>query len=224
MNVLISSCGSGPGGLPILEDLQDLDGCLALVRADLNVPLRYPHGPDKPAVIADDFRIQKALPTMRWLTSQGARLRVCSHLGRPRGVVEGKYSLDPVKIRLQEIFPDIEVLENLRFDPGEEANSPETTRRLIAGCDLYINDAFGVCHRKHASIVGPPGFLPSVAGRLVVREVEMLSRVVHDPKGPFVLVLGGSKVSDKIALLDSLIKKVDTILIGGGMSFTFLRC
>ncbi len=214
--------GAGPLGLKILEDLGELDGRLVLLRADLNVPLHYCHDNSGAVEIADDFRIQKALPTIRWLISQGARIRVCTHLGRPKGVIDSKYSITPVKDYLLKIFPEIDVLENLRFDPGEEANDPITVERIVKGCDYFVNDAFGVCHRSHASIVGPPKYLPSAAGRLVIREVEMLSRVVDSPERPFVLVLGGSKVSDKIGLLESLIDRVDTVLVGGGMSFTFL--
>src|SRR5439155_21455919 len=145
----------------------------------------------------------------------------CSHLGRPKGKPDPRYEMGPVRARLAELAPDVELLENLRFDPGEEANDPSFVDRLVDGRDLYVNDAFGAAHRAHASIVGPPARLPSAAGRLLAREVEVLGGLLREPKRPFVAVLGGAKVADKLAVIDALLDKVDRLLIGGGMCFTF---
>ncbi len=205
--------------VPSLEDLGDVEGRRVLVRADFNVPME---GPDDARVIADDFRIRAALPTIEWLTSRGAHVVCVSHLGRPKGAPEAKYSLEPVRHRLAELAPGVELRENLRFDAGEEGNSPEFVARLVDGIDMYVNDAFGVCHRAHASIVGPPASLPSAAGRLLHREVEVLSALRERPKRPFVAVLGGAKVSDKLGVIESLLQVVDALVIGGGMCFTFL--
>jgi phosphoglycerate kinase len=145
-----------------------------------------------------------------------------SHLGRPKGKPTAKYSLAPVRARLSELAPGVELLENLRFSPGEEGNDPAFVAELIGGVDLYVNDAFGAAHRAHASVVGPPQFLPSAAGRLIEREVAVLDRMRSSPKRPFVAVLGGAKVSDKLGVIESLLDVVDQLLIGGGMCFTFL--
>lgn len=206
-------------GLPTLEELGDLSGKRVLVRADLNVPLA---GEGDERVVADDFRIRAVLPTLRWLSERGARLTVCSHLGRPKGKDE-RYSIAPVARRLRELLGDVEVevLENLRFDPRETANDPTFVDELVASQDCYVNDAFGACHRAHASVVGPPSRLPSAAGRLVVREVEVLSGLLDEPARPFVAVIGGAKVSDKLGVLRALAPKVDALFIGGGMCFTF---
>jgi phosphoglycerate kinase len=201
--------------LPQLEDLPPLDGKRVLLRADFNVPLRD-------GVIADDLRIRAALPTIKWLQEQGAHITACSHLGRPKGRPDPKYSLDPVRDRLAELAPGVELLDNLRFDPGEEANDPAFVADLVEGQDAYVDDAFGAVHRAHASVVGPPQTLPSAAGRLLANEVEVLSGLRDNPKRPFVAVLGGSKVSDKLGVIDALLRVADTLLIGGGMCFTFL--
>ncbi len=140
--------------VPVLEDLGDLDGRRVLVRADFNVPL-------EDGEITDDLRIRSALPTLRWLQEQGATVTACSHLGRPKGAPDPAFSMDPVRARLSELAPGVELLENLRFDPGETSNDPAFVQRLIEGQDAYVNDAFGASHRAHASIVGPPQFLPS---------------------------------------------------------------
>lgn len=205
--------------LPILEDLGDVSGKRVLVRTDFNVPME---GPDDARVITDDFRIRAALPTIEWLTERGAHVVCASHLGRPKGAPEPKYSMDPVRRRLVELAPGVELLENLRFDKGEEANDPAFVSKLIAGVDAYVNDAFGAAHRAHASIVGPPRTLPSAAGRLLQREVEVLGSLRDNPKRPFVAVLGGAKVSDKLGVIESLLQVVDALVIGGGMCFTFL--
>jgi len=205
--------------VPSLEDLGDVRGRTVLVRTDFNVPME---GPDDARVITDDFRIRAALPTIEWLTSRGAHVVCASHLGRPKGAPEAKYSMEPVRRRLAELAPGVELRENLRFDAGEEGNSPEFVSRLVEGVDMYVNDAFGACHRAHASIVGPPATLPSAAGRLLHREVEVLSGLRDGPKRPFVAVLGGAKVSDKLGVIESLLQIVDALVIGGGMCFTFL--
>ena len=202
--------------LPNLEDLGDISGKRVLVRTDFNVPL-------DDGVIRDDLRIREAIPTLKYLVDNGAEVTACTHLGRPKGKFEGKYSLNPVRARLNEILPGIKLLDNLRFNPGEELNDPQFIEQLVAGQDMYVNDAFGASHRKHASIMGPPQLLPSAAGRLLQNEVEILLEVRNKPKRPFVAILGGSKVSDKLGVIDALVQVVDKLLIGGGMCFTFLK-
>jgi phosphoglycerate kinase len=201
--------------IPQLEDLPPLDGKRVLVRADFNVPI-------EDGRITDDLRIRAALPTIEWLQDHGAHVTVCTHLGRPKGKPDDKYSVEPVRERLAELAPGVDLLENLRFAPGEEANDPAFVQKLINGFDLYVNDAFGASHRAHASIVGPPQFLPSAAGRLLAREVDVLLGLREEPRRPFVAVLGGSKVSDKLGVIDALLDIVDELVIGGGMCFTFL--
>jgi len=207
--------------VPLLEDLGDLEGKSVLVRLDLNVPLA--DAPNGGRVVADDFRIRAALPTLFWLRDHGARITACSHLGRPKGKVDPKYDLAPVRSRLGELIEGVELLDNLRFSPGEEANDPAFVLELVKGHDAYVNDAFGSSHRAHASIVGPPQYLPSAAGRLLAREVEVLTGLLDEPQRPFVVILGGAKVKDKIGVLRSLTARADTVLVGGGMSFTFLQ-
>jgi phosphoglycerate kinase len=202
--------------LPLLEDLPDPGGRRVLVRCDFNVPLRD-------GEITDDLRIRAALPTIEWLQERGATVVTCSHLGRPKGKPDAKYSMAPVRSRLAELAPGVELLENLRFDPGEEANDPAFVERLCEGIDLYVNDAFGAAHRAHASIVGPPARMPSAAGRLLAREVEVLGTLLGRPRQPFVAVLGGAKVSDKLGVIRALLSKADQLVVGGGMCFTFLR-
>ena len=202
--------------LPNLEDLGDISGKRVLVRTDFNVPL-------DDGVIRDDLRIREAIPTLKYLVDNGAEVTACTHLGRPKGKFEEKYSLNPVRARLNEILPGIKLLDNLRFNPGEELNDPQFIEQLVAGQDMYVNDAFGASHRKHASIMGPPQLLPSAAGRLLQNEVEILLQVRNKPKRPFVAILGGSKVSDKLGVIDALVQVVDKLLIGGGMCFTFLK-
>jgi phosphoglycerate kinase len=207
--------------VPVLEDLPDPEGKRVLLRADFNVPLSDGH-------IDDDLRIRAALPTIEWLVDHGAHVTICSHLGRPKGKPDDKLSMDPVRDRLNELLGDraehVDLMENLRFDPGEEADDPDFVERLCDGQDLYVDDAFGAAHRAHASIVGPPGRgLPSAAGRLLAQEVEVLGGLLDEPRRPFVAVLGGSKVSDKLGVIDALLPKVDALVIGGGMCFTFLK-
>jgi len=225
--------------LPRLEDLPDLDGARVLVRAELNAPLADGR-------VTDDLRITTTLPTVEWLRTRGAAVVLAAHLGRPRGEVRPEYSLAPVATRLGELLGtdvpmapsaiggettsmvasldpgDVMLLENLRFHPGEEANDPAFATNLVAPFDLFVNEAFGASHRAHASIVGPPRALPSAAGLLLQREVEVLGGLLDGPEHPFVAILGGSKVSDKLGVIDALLTKCDTILVGGAMAFTFL--
>ena len=201
--------------VPQLEDIGDLDGRRVLLRADFNVPIRN-------GEITDDLRIRAALPTIEWLQAHGAVVTACTHLGRPKGAPDPTFSVAPVRARLAEYVSGVELLENLRFNPGETANDPAFVQQLIAGQDVYVNDAFGASHRAHASIVGPPQFLPSAAGRLLAREVEVLLPMRTDPARPFVVILGGAKVSDKLGVIEALLKVADRVIIGGGMCFTFL--
>ncbi len=203
-------------GVPELEDLGDIDGKSVLVRVDFNVPIRD-------GLITDDLRIKSALPTLKFLQEKGAKVTACSHLGRPKGKVNPDYSLEPVKAHLASLAPGIELLDNLRFNPGEEGNDPAFVASLVAGFDAYVNDAFGASHRSHASIVGPPQTLPSAAGRLLAKEVEVILGVRNQPRRPFVAVMGGAKVSDKLSVIEALLEIVDSIIVGGGMAFTFLK-
>jgi phosphoglycerate kinase len=209
--------------IPTLEDLEQrlggLDGKRILVRTDFNVPLDESSGT---VTIADDFRIRSALPTIEWLTERGADVVTASHLGRPKGEPKPEFSMDPVRARLAELAPGVELMENLRFDPGETADDPAFVARLVDGVDGYVNDAFGASHRAHASIVGPPRHVPAAMGRLLQREVDVLLGLRRDPKRPFVAVLGGAKISDKLGVVEALLDVVDALVIGGAMCFTFL--
>jgi phosphoglycerate kinase len=206
--------------MPTLEDLPPVAGHRVLVRSDLNAPLRAKAGGG--FEVADDFRLRSSVPTLEWLRANGATVTVCSHLGRPNGKVNPSFAMEPVREALTAMVPGITVLENLRFNPGEEANDPEFVRQLVEGFDYYVNDAFGACHRSHASIVGPPAIMPSAAGRLLQREVAALSHLLVDPARPYVAVVGGAKVADKLGILRSLGERVDHLLLGGAMCFTFL--
>jgi phosphoglycerate kinase len=225
--------------LPRLEDLPLHNGQRVLLRIDCNTPLRDGR-------VDDDLRLTTVLPTIEWLRRRGAVVVVCGHLGRPRGTVDPKFSLAPVAARLGELLsmevalapavvgPRVEplvasaepgaviLLENLRFEPGEEACDPAFCTNLSDLGDLYVNDAFGSSHRAHASIVGPPHVLPHAGGRLLVDEVEALGRLLDAPARPFVAVLGGAKVGDKLGVIEQLLVRCDTVLIGGAMMFTFL--
>ncbi|MDP6894860.1 MAG: phosphoglycerate kinase [Acidimicrobiales bacterium] len=210
--------------LPTLEDLEielgGLESKRILVRSDLNVPITD-------GLVDDDLRIEASLSTLRWLVERKASVTVCSHLGRPAGQQDDKYSIKPVKERLLDVLPNLDVLENLRFNSGEKSNDESFVQYLLSGAggdsfDGYVNDAFGASHREHASIVGPPKQLPSAAGILLLREVEIVQNILERPKRPFLLVLGGAKVSDKLALIEKMADSVDEMLIGGGMCFTFL--
>ena len=202
--------------VPVLEDLPPLAGKRVLLRADFNVPTQDGR-------ITDDLRIRAALPTITWLQDQGATVVAATHFGRPKGKVDPDYDVAPIRARLAELVPGVELLDNLRFDPGEEGNDPAFAAGLVEGFDAYVNDAFGASHRAHASIVGPPQHLPSAAGRLLAKEVEVLGGLRDHPNRPFVAALGGSKVSDKLKVIDALLGVADEVLIGGGMCFTFLK-
>jgi phosphoglycerate kinase len=191
----------------------DVAGKHVLVRADLNVPLE--HGR-----VADDTRIAASLPTLRHLLDREAsKVSVCSHLARPKGP-DPAYAMAPVAARLRELLPDdrVEVLENTRFDPGETTNDPKTARHLAEGKDLFVQDAFGSCHRAHASTVGVAQLLPAHAGLLLEQELEMLGRLLGDVERPFVLIAGGAKVEDKLGVLVELGARADTVLVGGKMA------
>ena len=200
--------------IPVLDDLGDVRGKRVLVRTDFNVPMHD-------GEIIDDFRIRAALPTINWLTDRGASVVCASHLGRPKGRPEPKYSMAPVRERLAELAPGVDLMENLRFHPGEEGNDAAFVANLVDEIDMYVNDAFGAAHRAHASIVGPPLTLPSAMGLLLQKEVEVLLGLRNHPKRPFVAVLGGVKISDKLGVVEALLNIVDSLVIGGAMCFTF---
>jgi phosphoglycerate kinase len=207
-------------GVPVLSDLPSLAGAQVLVRVDFNVPLVS--GANGRPLVEDDYRIRAALPTLKWLRSHGATVTTCTHLGRPGGHPDPRYDVQPVRDRLAFLAPGVKLLQNLRFDPGEEAGDPAFVDRLVAGFDAYVNDAFASSHRPHASIVGPPARLPSAAGLLLARETAMLGRLLHTPGRPFVAVIGGAKVADKLGVVQALLGRVDRLLVGGKMAFTFL--
>ena len=209
--------------VPVLEDLPSPEGKRVLMRTDFNVPM-------EDGRITDDLRLRLPIETISWLLDHGAEEVVtASHLGRPKGKPDPEFSMAPVRARLSELVaasgrdPNrVSLLENLRFDPREESGDLSLAEELCAGRDLFVNDAFGAAHRAHASVVGPPRLLPSAAGRVMAKEVEVLGQLLDGPKRPFVAVLGGSKVSDKLGVMDALLERVDTLLIGGAMCFTFL--
>ncbi len=222
-----------------IEDVE-VSGKKVLVRCDFNVPM-------KDGEITDDKRIVEALPTVKYLKDHGARVILCSHMGRPKGEFNMKYSLAPVAARLSELLScevvlakdvigedakakaaalkdgEILLIENVRFHKEEEKNDPAFAKELASMAELYVNDAFGTAHRAHASTAGVADYLPAVCGYLIQKEITIMGGALADPKRPFVAILGGAKVSDKIGVINNLIDKVDTLIIGGGMAYTFFR-
>ncbi len=218
----------------------DVKGKKILLRCDLNVPI-------KDGKVTDDTRITASLPTINYLLENGAAVIVCSHLGRPKGEYKPEFSLVPVGEKLAELLGrevkmakdvvgedalskaaalksgEVMLLENIRFDKGEEKNDPEFAKKLASMADIFVSDAFGTCHRAHASTAGVAAYLPAVSGFLLSEEIEKLSIVLASPERPFAAVLGGSKVSDKLGVIRSLLEKVDVLLIGGGMAYTFIK-
>ncbi|HLO99144.1 MAG TPA: phosphoglycerate kinase [Fimbriimonas sp.] len=224
---------------PSIRDI-DLSGKKVLVRCDFNVPIEN-------GAITDDRRITEAVPTIGHLLSSGAAVILCSHMGRPKGGPSPEFSLGivakalaPLLYKNVELLPDcvgpevesrcaslqpgeVVLLENVRFHAEEEKNDPAFAKQMASLADFYVNDAFGTAHRAHASTAGVADYLPSAAGFLIEKEIKYLGEAIHDPKRPLIAVMGGSKVHDKIALIDNLLPKVDQLLIGGGMVFTFLK-
>ena len=224
-----------------IEDVE-VAGKRVLVRCDFNVPL-------KDGKITSDKRIVEALPTIKYLMGKGAKVILCSHMGKPKGAVVPKYTLAPVAARLSELLgttvelaadtigPDAKakaaalkegqavLLENTRFDPREEKNDPEFAKELASMADIFVNDAFGAAHRAHASTAGVAqhGGLPAVCGYLIQKEIGVMGKALSDPARPFVAILGGAKVADKLNVINNLLTKVDTLIIGGGMAYTFLK-
>ncbi len=222
-----------------VEDV-DVKGKRCLVRCDFNVPM-------KDGEITDDKRIVAALDTIKYLKANGAKIVLCSHMGRPKGEVNPKYSLVPVAKRISELLScdvamatdvvgedakakvealgegEICLLENLRYHKEEEKNDPEFCKKLAAFGEIFVNDAFGTAHRAHASTAGVADYLPAVCGYLIGKELKIMGGALEDPKRPFVAILGGAKVSDKIKVIENLLDKVDTLIIGGGMAYTFFK-
>lgn len=222
-----------------IEDIE-CSGKRVLVRCDFNVPM-------KDGVITDDKRIVEALPTVKYLSAQGAKVILCSHFGRPKGEFNMAYSLAPVAARIGELLGkevpiakdvigddahakadalkdgDIMLIENVRFHKEEEKNDPDFAKALASLADIYVNDAFGTAHRAHASTAGVADYLPSACGYLIQKEISIMGGALSEPKRPFVAILGGAKVSDKIGVINNLIEKVDILIIGGGMAYTFFR-
>ncbi|MDD3242670.1 MAG: phosphoglycerate kinase [Eubacteriales bacterium] len=223
-----------------IEDVQ-VNGKRVLARVDFNVPQ------DETGAITDDNRIRAALPTIRYLIDHDAKLILCSHLGRPKGKVDPKYSLKPCVERLSQLLGkevklakdvvgedaqalaaamkpgDVIMLENVRFEAGEEKNDAELSKKFAALADIFVNDAFGTAHRAHSSTAGVADYLPAVCGYLIKKEIEIMGSALDNPQRPFVAILGGAKVKDKIAVISNLLEKVDVLIIGGGMAYTFQK-
>ena len=223
-----------------VEDI-DVAGKKVLVRCDFNVPL------DENGNITDTKRIDEAMKTINYLVSHNAKVILCSHLGRPKGEVNMKYSLKPVAAYLSKKLGfdvkmasdvvgdsakaiaadlkdgEVELLENVRFEKGETKNDPELAKAMASLAEIYVNDAFGTAHRAHASTAGVADYLPAVCGYLIQKEISVMGTALSNPKRPFVAILGGAKVSDKIGVINNLLEKVDTLIIGGGMAYTFLK-
>lgn len=219
----------------------DLKNKKVLVRCDFNVPF------DEEGKISDNRRIVAALPTIKYLLENGCKIILCSHLGRPKGEFKKEFSLKPVAEELSRLLNvevklaedvvgnsaitltnnmqegEIVLLENVRFEAGEEKNDEELSKKLASLAEVYVNDAFGTAHRAHSSTTGVASFLPAVSGFLIEKELEFLGNALENPQRPFVAILGGKKVSDKIGVIDSLLEKVDTLIIGGGMAYTFFK-
>ena len=219
----------------------DLKGKKVIVRCDFNVPQ------DENGNITDNRRIVSALPTIQYLLEQNCKIILCSHLGRPKGEVKPEFSLAPVAKELSRLLDqevklakdvvgedatrlanelkekEVMLLENVRFEKGEEKNDPELAKKFAQMAEVFVNDAFGTAHRAHASTAGIANYLPAVSGFLIEKELNFLGETVNNPKRPFVAILGGKKVSDKIGVIDSLLEKVDTLMIGGAMAYTFFR-
>ena len=226
-------------GKKTVEDI-NVAGKKCIVRCDFNVPV-------KDGVITDDKRIREAMKTVKYLKENGAKVILCSHMGRPKGEFNMKYSLAPVAERISEILGcevamatdvigedakakvaalkdgDVMLLENLRFHKEEEKNAPEFAKALADFAEIYVNDAFGTAHRAHASTAGIADYLPAVCGYLIQKEIDVMGKALNDPARPFVAILGGAKVSDKIGVIENLIDKVDSLVIGGGMAYTFFK-
>jgi phosphoglycerate kinase len=204
--------------LPSYDRWGSLKGKRILVRVDFNTPVAEVDGRLE---VTDDFRIRATLPLFEELLSRGAIVVAATHFGRPNGAVVEKYRVEPVRRRLHELCPDVELLENLRFNPGEEANDPVFGASLVEGFDYYVNEAFGASHRAHASIMVPPTLVPSAAGLNLARETSTILGLLESPARPFVAIIGGAKVADKLAITKVLCEKADTVIIGGGMAYTF---
>jgi phosphoglycerate kinase len=204
--------------LPSYERWGSLKGKRVFVRVDFNAPVADINGV---LTVTDDFRIRSALPLFDDLLERGATIAAATHFGRPDGKVDERYSVEPLRRCLHAFRPDVELLDNLRFNPGEEANDPTFGAELVAGFDYYINEAFGASHRAHASIMIPPTLLPSAAGTNLQREVATLLSLLEDPARPFVAIVGGAKVKDKLGIMKVLAAKADAVIVGGGMAYTF---
>jgi phosphoglycerate kinase len=204
--------------LPTIERWGDLAGKRVLMRVDFNAPVAEIDGL---LTVTDDFRLRSTLPTIDALIERGADVVLCTHFGRPDGRVDARYSVAPLRRALDTLRPGIELMENLRYHPGEEANDQAFGASLCEGFDYYVNEAFGASHRAHASITVPPTLLPSAGGANLQREVATLLALLDEPARPFIAVIGGAKVKDKLGIMKVLATKADAVIVGGGMRYTF---